>query len=181
MRAPDFGGKSGGRSLGQARFRQSKPVNGLMGGSPTPHPGPDSGIARLGGPSPPRIPPPDRLQTHLSPAAAPSRFELPALRACAASSRRYLVESAIGGHLLNTAESDMQVYCWRNASCEVDFVLRCRSRIVSFKVKSGAKSQSLRGLAEFECRFRPYRSWLVGTGGVPLGEFLSKPAHHWFG
>lgn len=92
-----------------------------------------------------------------------------------------LVESAVGGHLLNTAESDMQVYCWRDASCEVDFVLRCRSRIVSFKVKSGAKSQSLRGLAEFECRFRPYRSWLVGTGGVPLGEFLSKPAHHWFG
>ena len=91
-----------------------------------------------------------------------------------------LVESAVGAHLLNTAESDMQVYYWRDASCEVDFVLRCRSRIVSFKVKNGAKPQSLQGLAEFKRRFRPYRSWLVGTGGVPLSEFLSKPADHWF-
>ena len=38
----------------------------------------------------------------------------------------------------------------------------------------------LPGMDAFEQRFSPLRSLLVGEGGIPLDEFLTEPAHHWF-
>ena len=36
------------------------------------------------------------------------------------------------------------------------------------------------GMAEFEKQFSPIRSLVVGADGIPLNEFLSEPAEHWF-
>ena len=91
-----------------------------------------------------------------------------------------IVESAVGAHLLNTAPSDIRLYYWRDGPLEVDFVLRRGPHIVALEVKSGAKRTISRGLDEFERRFHPHRSLVVGDGGVPLNEFLTVPAHHWF-
>ena len=91
-----------------------------------------------------------------------------------------IIESAVGAHLLNTATSEIRLYYWRDGQFEVDFVLQRGPRIVAIEVKSGARRSALRGMDEFERRFNPYRSLLVGEGGVPLNEFLTVPAHHWF-
>ena len=91
-----------------------------------------------------------------------------------------IVESAVGAHLFNTAASDIRLHYWRDGSHEVDFVLQRGARIIAIEVKSGAKRMPLGGMDEFEQRFSPRHSLLVGEGGIPLNEFLTAPAHYWF-
>lgn len=91
-----------------------------------------------------------------------------------------IFESAVGAHLFNTASRDTRLYYWREGSHEVDFVLQRGPRIIAIEVKSGTKPPTLRGMAMFKQRFRPYRSLLVGEGGIGLNEFLSVPANYWF-
>ena len=97
-----------------------------------------------------------------------------------------IVESAVGAHILNTADTRMKVHHWRDANDnEVDFVMTRGPRIVAVEVKSGAKTRPTRGMRVFENRFQPHRSLLVtetegGPGSVPLAEFLSRPASDWF-
>lgn len=93
-----------------------------------------------------------------------------------------IVESAVGAHLFNTATSDIRLHYWRDGSHEVDFVLQrgAPAQTVAIEVKSGAKRRPLGGMDEFERRFLPRRSLLVGEGGISLNEFLTVPAHHWF-
>ena len=92
-----------------------------------------------------------------------------------------IVESAVGAHLFNTATSDIRLYYWRDDSFEIDFVLQRGNQIVAIEVKSGLHRGALPGMDEFKKRFRPHDSLLVGEGGVPLNEFLTAPAGHWFG
>ena len=91
-----------------------------------------------------------------------------------------LVESAVGAHLFNTASPDIHVHYWREGTFEVDFVLRRGPRVVAVEVKSGFARGRLRGLGAFGKRFSPIRSLVVGGEGVPLADFLSVPAGHWF-
>ena len=91
-----------------------------------------------------------------------------------------VVESAVGAHLFNTATPDIHVQYWRKGALEVDFVLRRGPKVVAVEVKSGSRRSRLRGLEAFEKRFSPIRSLLVGGDGVPLADFLSVPAGHWF-
>ena len=95
--------------------------------------------------------------------------------------RGRLVESAVGAHLANTASRSTQVKYWRHESYEVDFVLTSGPRVVGIEVKSGRDSRVTAGLKEFQRRFRPVRTVIVGHTGVPLQDFLSVPANHWFG
>ena len=91
-----------------------------------------------------------------------------------------VVESAVGAHLFNSATSDINLHYWREGVHEVDFVLQRGRRIIAVEVKSGRRPKSLRGIEEFEQRFAPWKSLVVGSGGIPLDEFLSVPAGHWF-
>lgn len=91
-----------------------------------------------------------------------------------------LVESAVGAHLLNTASPGTEVKYWRYRNREVDFVLQRGPRAVGIEVKTGREPGMLPGLPEFERRFQPVRTLVVGTGGEPLHEFLSLPADSWF-
>ncbi|MGD0831657.1 MAG: DUF4143 domain-containing protein, partial [Terracidiphilus sp.] len=93
-----------------------------------------------------------------------------------------LVESAVGAYLAGaamTGEID-ELYYWRDRSKEVDFVLRLGTRIVAIEVKSGRRKEALPGAAAFDKAFLPTRSYLVGTGGIPIEEFLQIPAHELF-
>ena len=92
----------------------------------------------------------------------------------------HVVESAVGAHLFNTATTDTSVYYWRHRSLEVDFVLQRGSRIVAIEVAGGQRTHTLVGTEEFKRRFRPERTLLVGTDGIPIGEFLSGSATEWF-
>ena len=91
-----------------------------------------------------------------------------------------IVESAVGAHLFNSAAPDISLHYWRENSMEVDFVLKRGPRLVAIEAKSGSRPAGVSGMAEFNKRFAPLRSVLVGDHGVPLNEFLSVPANEWF-
>lgn len=90
-----------------------------------------------------------------------------------------VVESAVGAHLLATAEPGLYVRYWRDGNREVDFVLEQGRRIVAIEVKSGARIRSSAGLKAFRQRYTQCRSLVVGADGIPLEEFLTKPAGYW--
>ena len=92
-----------------------------------------------------------------------------------------IAESAVGAHLFNTLPSGSKLYYWREQNSEVDFVLRRGQRLVTFEVKTGARSASDTGFLAFQRKFKTKASQVtVGDGGVPLAEFLATPASHWF-
>ena len=90
-----------------------------------------------------------------------------------------LVESAVGAHLCNTAGGDVHVTYWRDGDHEVDFVLHRGRRLLGIEVKSGPRPGGLTGLEAFASRFPNSRTLLVGATGVPVAEFLSRPAAEW--
>jgi len=94
-----------------------------------------------------------------------------------------LVESAIGAHLINSATGTrVELYYWRERGKEVDFVLRSDKTVTAIEVRSGRQKGSLSGMGAFAEAFHPKQTLLVGAGGgIPLEEFLLKPAQHWAG
>ena len=91
------------------------------------------------------------------------------------------VESAVGTHLLSMAdELDYKVFYWREPSrnsalgnLEVDFVVVRDGEVTAIEVKSGRRGMNS-GLPKFVEAFHPERSYVVGTGGVSLEDFLSS-------
>ncbi len=93
----------------------------------------------------------------------------------------HLCESAVGAHLQNTLPPDgtIRLRYWRDGAREVDFVLVRGRDLVGIEVKSGPRRGKVAGLAAFRDRFPGAKSLIVGTGGVPLNEFLSETAAFW--
>lgn len=82
------------------------------------------------------------------------------------------VESAVGTHIINNAEEqDYKVYYWRDGNRAVDFVIESNRQCIAIEVKSGRRTVNA-GLSEFVSRFHPKHSFVVGSGGVPVEEFL---------
>ncbi len=89
------------------------------------------------------------------------------------------VESAIGAHLLGMAEeADYQVYYWREPARnrddkdkEVDFIIVIDGEVTAIEVKSGRRGMNS-GLPVFVETFHPEKSFVVGSGGVSLEDFL---------
>jgi predicted AAA+ superfamily ATPase len=91
-----------------------------------------------------------------------------------------LVESCVGAHLLNSSlGTEIEVMYWRERNLEVDFVLQRGKTVVAIEVKSGARRQSLPGMEAFARMAKPRRQLLVGGQGIPIEEFLSRPAAYW--
>ncbi len=91
-----------------------------------------------------------------------------------------LVESCIGAHLLNSSfGTNIQIAYWRERNQEVDFVLQQAKTTVAIEVKSGGRREVFPGMEAFARQFKPHRQLQVGGQGIPLEEFLSKPAAHW--
>lgn len=85
-----------------------------------------------------------------------------------------LVENAAGAHLLNhLSPPRFEVGYFRDRNDEVDFVVTAGRVRVGIEVKSG-RPDRLRGLAAFRRRFPDARTLVVGSGGVPLEEFLRE-------
>lgn len=83
-----------------------------------------------------------------------------------------LVESSVGAHLLNHSLSERyNIYYWREANHEVDFVLEKGDNIIGLEVKSGMRAENA-GISIFAEKFHPEKVLLVGTGGIPYNEFL---------
>lgn len=83
------------------------------------------------------------------------------------------VESAIGAYLINqAANNDFKVFYWRDKNDEVDFVLTRRQKKIAIEVKTGRRTM-YDGLPKFSETFKPYRSLIVGSGGISAEEFLT--------
>ena len=91
----------------------------------------------------------------------------------------HLTESAVGAHLCNTAPSGMAVHYWRERNLEVDFVLQHGNTVRAIEVKSGRNKGALTGLERFTRDFSSRPGLVVGTGGIPLEQFLLHPAQDW--
>ena len=140
-------------------------VAGLTRYTPAPH---------LGRASPPKL---NVLNTALMTSLFGYTFEE------ARNDRTYwgrIVESAVGAHLYNTADTATKVYYWRdkNGKHEVDFVLARGPHLLGLEVKSG-RLKGRSGLNAFSERFDNAKTAIVGTGGIPLSKFLSQSADHW--
>lgn len=84
-------------------------------------------------------------------------------------------ESGIGAYIVCQAFLyRIEVFYWRDKDLEVDFVLRNKEKLIAIEVKSNSLSHT-RGLEEFSKRFKPYRSLIVGEGGLTAEEFLTLP------
>ena len=82
------------------------------------------------------------------------------------------VESAVGAHLLNQAdEYDYKLYFWREKDDEVDFVIDYDKQLIAIEVKSGRRTTN-NGLQLFGEQFHPVHSLVVGSGGIPIEDFL---------
>lgn len=90
-----------------------------------------------------------------------------------------LVESSVGAHLCNSAEPELQVQYWREGAHEVDFILSRGKRQVALEVKSGQGAIKTTGMAIFQRKYPEATGRIVGSGGIPLDEFLTQPASHW--
>lgn len=83
-----------------------------------------------------------------------------------------LVESSIGTHLVNFAQVERyNLYYWRDKGNEVDFIIELGGKTVGIEVKSGRRATN-KGMAIFAEKFNPEKVIVVGTGGIPLEEFL---------
>lgn len=92
--------------------------------------------------------------------------------------RGRLVESAVGAHLAAAAATEgLELSYWRDGNREVDFVVRAGRTLTAIEVKSGRAPTAHSGLAEFRSTFKPRRTLLVGTEGIPLEEFLLRPVY----
>src|SRR6266566_3617610 len=91
-----------------------------------------------------------------------------------------LVESAVGAHLANAAAAgECEVFYWRERGVEVDFIVRSGRQLTAIEVKSGRTPNARAGLAAFSEAFKPQRKLLVGSDGIALEAFLSRPVMHW--
>lgn len=92
-----------------------------------------------------------------------------------------LVESSVGAWLVNaTRGTPVKVLYWSSGNTEVDFVLACGGQTVAIEVKSGGRRTALPGIEAMAKEFKLARKLLVGSDGIPLGEFLETPPHSWF-
>lgn len=84
------------------------------------------------------------------------------------------VESAIGAYLLNMSEElGYHVYYWRERNNEVDFIVEYNRKSIAIEVKSGRRTTNT-GLSVFREKFHPLNSFVVGSGGISVKDFLSS-------
>jgi predicted AAA+ superfamily ATPase len=74
---------------------------------------------------------------------------------------------------------ECELYYWREGNREVDFVARAGRVLTAIEVKSGRPRLAQPGLTAFAEAFKPKRTLVVGSGGIPVEEFLARPVAHW--
>lgn len=89
----------------------------------------------------------------------------------------HLVESAVGAHLLNSIKGHpIEIFYWREADKEVDFVLQYGEKVIAIEVKKDSKTAFKRsGMDAFDAHFHLHKMIVVGKQGFSLEEFLATP------
>lgn len=87
------------------------------------------------------------------------------------------VENAVGAQLLNHG-LDGATWYWIEGEAEVDYVVEHRGAKVAIEVKAGRRSGSA-GLEAFKRVHPKVRVLTLGTGGIPLEDFFTRPPQAW--
>lgn len=91
-----------------------------------------------------------------------------------------IFDSSVGSYLINEAfRKRLNLFYWRDGDREVDFVLQKKGKVVAIEVKSNGERDT-GGLHVFDERFHPYRSVVVGEGGIPAEAFMSLDTRELF-
>jgi predicted AAA+ superfamily ATPase len=90
----------------------------------------------------------------------------------------WLVENAVGAHLLNYRPTTAEIFFWRHGNNEVDFIMESGDKAVAFEVKSGRHGKT-HGLSALKKQHPSIKPLMVGTGGIPLETFFSSPPEVW--
>ncbi len=86
---------------------------------------------------------------------------------------RRIVESCIGAHLLNHANSsDLKIFYWRFGNYEVDYILEHHGKIIALEVKSGFYHKTS-GIRKFSEQYHPDKVLVTGQTGLPWQEFIT--------
>jgi uncharacterized protein len=84
-----------------------------------------------------------------------------------------MTESAVGAFLLNASiDKRFNLYYWNENHNELDFVIEKNGKLVGIEVKSGTDSRNM-GMTLFNESYHPEHLFTVGTGGIPVEEFLN--------
>lgn len=86
----------------------------------------------------------------------------------------WLVENAVGAHLLNYRPTTADIFFWRHGNNEVDFIMESGDKAVAFEVKSGRHGKT-HGLSALKKQHTSIKPIIVGTGGIPLETFFPAP------
>jgi predicted AAA+ superfamily ATPase len=90
-------------------------------------------------------------------------------------------ESAVGAALANgLTGSRVDLFYWAARNREVDFVGARGKELVALEVKTGLRKQALPGVSAFAGKYPVTKKLLVGTGGIPIEEFLLTNPVTWF-
>ena len=93
-----------------------------------------------------------------------------------------LVESSVGAHLANEAASGRcELFYWREGNYDVDFVVKTGGMLMTIEIKSGRAPRSRPGAEIFKATFGCDRHLVIGEGGIPVEDFLSKQIECWAG
>lgn len=91
-----------------------------------------------------------------------------------------IVESAVGTHLADGhAEGRFELFYWRERDKEVDFVVKRGNKLTAIEVKSGRTRNARIALDAFTDAHGRARLLLVGSGGIPLDEFMAEKPEKW--
>lgn len=90
------------------------------------------------------------------------------------------VEQAIGAHLLNSARvHNFNVYYWRDANDEVDYVIQKGKTVIPIEVKIG-KVKFHRGLSRFAEQFNVKKTILISDETLDWKDFLKMNLNELF-
>ena len=91
-----------------------------------------------------------------------------------------VVENACLAHAIMTAPAQVAATYWREGNAEVDLVLAAGERVTALEIKSG-RADKLPGLNKFRRKYPSATALVIGSGGIPLEEFLKFPVTEWLG
>ncbi len=92
----------------------------------------------------------------------------------------HVVENAIGAHLWNSIlGTHLELHYWNEVNKEVDFIITGPRSSLAIEVKSGRRKTRVPALYEFCNKNQNVKPLIVGTGGVPIEEFLLSHPKDW--
>lgn len=81
-----------------------------------------------------------------------------------------VVESAVGAHFLSFQEEGFNIQYYKEGNYEVDYILQYKGKTIALEIKTS--QQPAEGLAIFQSKFNPLRSYLISPQGLTWQELL---------